>query len=377
MAKHNAENERLKRDYYRMLKEGKGYDEASIDHALQAIHRFECSTRFKPFSRFHVEQAIAFKRWLPEQLNERTGKPLAKATLMSTMRALRDFFLWLGGQRGFRSRISYGDASYFRLSEKETRAAQRPNSKAVPSIEEIEAALRAMPTATPLQRRDRAVIAFTILTGTRDNATASLKLRHLNLDERLLFQDPHEVRTKASKTIRTWFFPVGCGAEDIVSDWVRELRRDHGWGEGDPLFPAPQMGFDEERQFAVVGLSRNQWASADPIRRVFREAFEAAGIPYFNPHSFRSTLAVLGERVCRTPEEFKAWSQNLGHEQVSTTFTSYGAVPAHRQAEIIRGLTSQPKVTVDDLAERLARAGLKLTALEGNEPSAERARMSA
>ena len=34
-----------------------------------------------------------------------------------------------------------------------------------------------------------------------------------------------------------------------------------------------------------------------------------AGFPYFNPHSFRSTLARLGEKVCRNAEDLKAWSQ--------------------------------------------------------------------
>jgi hypothetical protein len=67
-----------------------------------------------------------------------------------------------------------------------------------------------------------------------------------------------------------------------------------------------------------------------------------------NPHSLRKTLAQLGERLCRTQEEFKAWSQNLGHEQVLTTFSSYGQVAADRQAELIRRLgqrqwTSAPK----------------------------------
>jgi integrase/recombinase XerD len=61
-------------------------------------------------------------------------------------------------------------------------------------------------------------------------------------------------------------------------------------------------------------------------------------LAYANPHSFRKTLAQLGERTCRTPEEFKAWSQNLGHEQVLTTFSSYGQVAADRQAELIRRL---------------------------------------
>jgi hypothetical protein len=61
-------------------------------------------------------------------------------------------------------------------------------------------------------------------------------------------------------------------------------------------------------------------------------------LPYFNPHSLRKTLARLGEQACKTPEEFKAWSQNLGHEQVLTTFTSYGAVRTDRQGDIIRSL---------------------------------------
>ena len=64
-----------------------------------------------------------------------------------------------------------------------------------------------------------------------------------------------------------------------------------------------------------------------------------AGLPYFNPHSFRNTLVHLGQEVCRTPEEFKAWSQNLGHEKPLTTFLSYGEIEGHRQGEIIRRLS--------------------------------------
>jgi hypothetical protein len=46
----------------------------------------------------------------------------------------------------------------------------------------------------------------------------------------------------------------------------------------------------------------------------------------------------------------KAWSQNLGHADVLTTFTSYGNVPAHRQGELIRALSepSPQSGTLDD-----------------------------
>jgi integrase len=57
---------------------------------------------------------------------------------------------------------------------------------------------------------------------------------------------------------------------------------------------------------------------------------------HFNPHSFRKTLALLGGDLCETAEHYKAWSQNLGHDHVLTTFTSYGDVSSYRQAEIMR-----------------------------------------
>jgi len=88
-------------------------------------------------------------------------------------------------------------------------------------------------------------------------------------------------------------------------------------------------------------LDRKHWSNAGPIRAIFKTAFAAADLPYFNPHSFRKTLALLGGELCETPEQYKAWSQNLGHEHVLTTFTSYGNVSSHRQAEIIRAMASQ------------------------------------
>ena len=108
------------------------------------------------------------------------------------------------------------------------------------------------------------------------------------------------------------------------------------WGDDDPLFPATELAHDAERRFVPAGLKREHWSNAGPIRKVFRSAFERAGIPYCGPHSVRKTLARLGERLCKTPEEFKAWSQNLGHESVMTTFNSYGQVPLGRQEELIR-----------------------------------------
>ncbi len=94
----------------------------------------------------------------------------------------------------------------------------------------------------------------------------------------------------------------------------------------------------------VGALERAHWLTTTPIRRIFGDAFERAGLPYYRPHSFRHTLASLGEQLCQIPEEFKAWSQNLGHDSPPITFTSYGTVPFTRQAEIIRRLRTRDQL---------------------------------
>ena len=163
-----------------------------------------------------------------------------------------------------------------------------------------------------------------------------------------MFQDAREVQTKFSKTFTTYFFPVGDDVKAIIFDWVRYLKEDCKFGNDDPLFPKTLMGLDADQNFEAVGLSREHWSNASPIRQIFRDGFDLAGLPYFNPHSFRNTLVNLGKTLCKSPEEFKAWSQNLGHEEVLTTFINYGAVEIGRQSEIFKQfgeLRSEPSLS--------------------------------
>lgn len=359
MPTHNPENERIKRRYFAYLKEARRYSEASLDGVAKALHRFETYTCFKSFNAFHIEQAVAFKRHLAGQRNSKTDEPLSKATLHTTLNALRAFFQWLAGQPGFRSRISYSDADYFNLSEKEARVARATRERPAPSLEQIRHVIDSMPSGTEIERRDRALIAFTLLTGARDAAIASAKLKHVDMAAGRFDQDAREVRTKFSKSFPTYFFPVGEEIHGIVNDWITYLRQDKLWGPDDPLFPATLVAQGADRQFGAAGLTRKHWASAEPIRRIFKAAFALAGLPYYNPHSFRSTLASLGQRLCRTPEEFKAWSQNLGHEKVMTTFASYGKVDYTRQAEIIRGLGTEPEGLETDISEEMVTRALR------------------
>lgn len=349
MTKHNAANERVKRDYYRYLKEAKGRDEATIDAVAKSLARFEDSTGRKEFRRFHREQAVAFKRRLADAVNARTGERLSKATMLSTLRDLRAFFFWLAHLPGFKSHIAYADADYFNLSDKDVAVARGRREKKVPTLAQVDHVLSVMPTDTIVQRRDRALVAFTMLTGTRVTALTSLRLSHVDIASGYVDQDARTVRTKFAKTFQTYFMPVSEQALGIVAEWHAELSADVRRGPDDALFPSTAIALDAAGGFAAAGLHRHGWSTSEPVREIFRRAFASAGLPYFNPHSFRDMLVRHAMTLDLSPEAMKAWSQNLGHGDVLTTFTSYGAVPSHRQGKLVR--SSQASAHCDLLAD--------------------------
>jgi integrase len=354
MIKRNGPNERVKRRYLQYLKEVKGRDEASLDAVAKAIDRFEDHGRNRDFKKFHVERVRAFKAHLVSTRSARTGDPLSASTVHSTLAALKGFFVWLSQQRGYRSHMNIADAEYFNPPDNLSRVATARRYKACLTIKQVRAMLDAMPDASEIQRRDRAVIAFAVLSGARDRAIISFRLKHIDVENQLIEQDARQVRTKRAKTFSTWFFPVGDDIRAIVVDWISFLRVEKGFGPDDPLFPKSKVAHGEDLEFCAAGLDREPWANANPVRSIFKEACALAGLPYFNPHSIRNTLVQLAFELKLDAERFKAWSQNLGHENCLTTFSSYGEIQPSRQAEIIRCL-GQPVSASEQLSPDMLR----------------------
>ena len=353
MPKYCSENEKVKRAYTFYLEAASGKQSATIDTALRAITRFEQSTGLRSFSKFTIEQARSFRARLVEP--NANGKLLSAATVSTTLKHLRNFFLWLSREPGYRSKLNPNDAQYFNPSDQDRRIAGARREGPVPSLDEIKRVLAAMPSQSVVEKRDRALVACAILSGARDGAMITFRLKHIDLAAGTIFQDGREVKTKRRKTFTSHFFPVGPEPLEVVADYVHMLIGELHFGPDDPLFPATQIGRSADRGFAAMGLTRQPWSSGAPVRKVFRDAFAAVGLPYAKPHSYRKTLVRLGQRLCRTPEEWKAWSQNMGHESEATTFVGYGEVSSHRQGEIMTALAG-PRLT------RLA--GLNIDALE-------------
>lgn len=359
MPEFNPVNELIKKQYEEALIHGRCRDPKTVKAVWDAITLFERFMERADFKTFNSEQAKGFKKWLEKQTNK-DGELLSLSTVRGILNNIREFFLWLAIHPKYVRKIDGRAVEYLRLSNNDNRAARASREKVPPSIEELDKTLTAMPDATDIEKRDKAIFAFMMLTCVRDDALVSLRMKDVNIDQKTLWQDPKHVRTKFRKGIVTAFVSAPIpNAEAIFIDWYAYARDVLGFGHNDPLFPQTLViSSAKTLTFEVKGLSRDPWASAAPIREIFKKAFAAVGLPYFNPHLLRNTIVQWAEKNC-TPYEFKAISQNLGHEHAMTTYNSYGKLPARAQIEAIINLgkvnTDMNAMPTDKLLAELAR----------------------
>jgi integrase len=205
-----------------------------------------------------------------------------------------------------------------------------------------------MPVDTVVQRRDRALIAFLFLTGSREGAAITLRLGHIDLLHKCVQFDGRSVDTKFGKSFTTSFYPFDPIFEEALKTWIVELRDVHLFSDSDPLFPKTHVALGTSRRFEADGITRYPWSGPSSAAKIFKQAFARVRLPPFSPHRVRDTIAEMARHHCRTPEDYKAWSQNMGHDDVLTTFRSYGAVSPGRQVELMKRFRSRGPLTDDD-----------------------------
>lgn len=332
----NPKNERVKNKYFKYLLTAKQKNIKSVDSSRKALMKFEEFSHFADFTAFNPDVAIAFKEYLLMQTSKQRGEPFSQHTLNSILKNVRDFFEWLAFESNYKKYIKQTDIAYLKPSLKEMSMVRKQGFVNFASLDEIYKVIFNMPFETDIQKRDRAIISFTLLTGVRDGTLKGFKLKHVNLEKELLHQDPKEVETKFSKEIYTFFFPVDFRIKQIFIDYYNFLTKEKGFTSNDPLFPKLESVVSNEGLPLPPVMTKEHYRSITSIRQVFKEDFIKAGVPYHSPHTFRHTLVVYGEEICKSPEEFKAWSQNLGHEHVSTTFTSYGKLEVYKQGIVMK-----------------------------------------
>ena len=339
MTKVNPKNARHRHDWRKELE--RDDSPSTIDQKLAALACFEEATDYIDFDKITVEAVDIFIKFVIQ-------RPTRSRTNVATVNSVKTFFQWMVMDERIKGKIARKPINALRLKRKDRTASKARKARSIATIAQIEATVKAMPKTTAIERRNRALIAFTLVSGARDGAIISMRVKHVDLINKRVEQDPNEVDTKAGKQIHTVFFPVGEFFIQEVEDYIDYLKSEQGFTAQDYLFTSTARGRNEIDQFCNVGITKERWAKAQPMRDVFRKAFEAADLPYFNPHSFRKTLMALAYEMELSGEEIKAWSQNLGHAKLDTSVNNYGPVSLDRQRMRMLAMHGKRQPSNDD-----------------------------
>ena len=355
MVKPNIKNERIKRKFFRWLKEADGCCDSTINNIEKAILVYEEFIKCADFSKFNPSKAIEFKKWLRKR--EYRGKVISLTTYHTYLRYLRKFFSWLSWQSGYKSKITPDIISYLKISEKEERIATQYIPRNYPSLEYVIKLTDSIKINSEIDLRDRALISFALLSGMRDQAIATLPLGCFDEETLIINQNPKQgVQTKFSKYIPSTLLNFHDKLLNYIKEWIKHLKA-RGFGSQDPLFPRSKLEQGKDNlSFEPSGkVEPVFWKGTGRIREIFKKRSQEAGLPYHPPHTFRHLAIDLTLKQCKTGEQIKAISQNFGHNHIATTLSSYANYEPQRLTEILKNMdfSGEPTETDDSKIKRI------------------------
>lgn len=337
-------NEQLKRRFYNWLKASKQFSDDTIHSHEKAIWLWEDFSNKADFGSFNMTKAKEFQEWLKNKKKINSEENISMSYCYDNLRHLQVFFDWLSKQSGYKSKINQTAIDYLNLTRKEVREATQPKSVKYPTIEEIKTVVENIKGKTEIEMRDKALFSVAFLTGARITAIMTLPMESFDKKELVIYQDPAlGVKTKFSKKIISVLIPFGYKeALNYFIEWFDYLQKEKGFKPTDPIFPATKIenGKENISYYNTGEVEAKFLKNSSSLRKIFEKRFKQAGIEYYHPHTFRHFWVKEISKLPLTEEEKKALSQNLGHENVGTTFGSYGygKIEENRQIEIIRNV---------------------------------------
>ena len=233
---------------------------------------------------------------------------------------------------------------YLNLSKADVKIATQPRNVEIPSLEDIKTVIEGIQGSSEIEKRDRALISLMFLTGARISAVRTLPIKSFNKDKLVIDQNPaFGVKTKFSKRIITPLISY-LYKEPLnhFLEWFDYLEGKKGFKPDDPMFPATKIenGVENLSYYNTGQVEPVFWKSSSSPSKIIEKRFEQAGVKHYKPHAIRHSLIKRLSKLSLTEEQKKAISQSLGHEDVRTTFGSYGygKIDEDKQIDIIKNI---------------------------------------
>jgi len=189
------------------------------------------------------------------------------------------------------------------------------------------------------------LISFTLLSGMRDREMINIPIECFYPQNLEIFHTPKKIKgIKGKGTYQSYLFRFDEKMIGYVLDWYDYLVKIKTYPLTAPLFPRNKVEqCENSKAFTCNTFEPEFWKTTTPIREIFKQRFEEAGMEYYSPHTFRHTGNRIIKNACKSIEEFQAVSQNFGHRHMSTTFSAYAKIPAYQVQDIIANLDFSSK----------------------------------
>lgn len=326
-SKYNPKNEEIKleyKDYLSTLKKDK-VKESTAKAKIASINLFDEVNGYIDFSEFSSTNGERFYTHL-------RSLDIGPSTRNNYLTNVKDFLYWYLNKakvKGKKQKIIDLDSLEPTLTDK--RLANRQEIVDFPTDEEIDK-IFALPAETMKEKRDRALIAFLILTASRISAAATATLKLVDLDKLRFYQDPLEgVHTKFDNYIITQFMEFNPECYLIVADWINTLKNDYGFDDASPLFP-------KIKEYAGHTEVEKTFIKDTAYNKLIEDIETKAGIEKYNPHAFRHYSIYTALEYARNGLQLKALSQNVGHAELETILEQYANMKPERYTVLIKDM---------------------------------------
>lgn len=327
-SKLNAKNEKIKdkyRVYLKNFRNPKLADE-TIEQKIASIRMYEEFTKYKDFKEFNAEVGIAVYEWLKDSDSRSIGTALKHAD------NIRVFLDWYFLNHKVPRKKQQQALCVLYARDEDRRLANRLTFVEFPNQEEFDKLIDFEET-TPEDKRDKALIVFMLISSARIGAIITSKIDSLDIKKMIYKQDPLEdVATKRSKYIVTKLLMFKKEYFEVIKNWVNYLKNEHNFCDKDPLFPNIKNyagGIIADKKFTLTENS---------VNKMLEKRCKQAGIPKYHPHAIRHFSTYSCNERAYNGLQLKAFSQNMGHENISTTLEKYANMPAEQYISIIEDI---------------------------------------
>jgi len=339
------------------LKEAKGRKSNTVYRKISIIVDFEDFIDKCDFEIFNEKIAMQYKSYLND--SKWKGEPISKKTALNKLTTIKDFYIWLKKQKGYKSKINESDIEYLNLdlgtmhSIRTTQALQQ-----IPDIVHVGKLIDSIEIENDVDKRDKALIAFMLLSGMRIGSIISIKLKDFDKNKLTITINTMDGRnSKFGKANIVRLLVFDSAILEPIIEWFNYLVGDRGFNLNDPLFPMTDVkNIPDGNVLQANNVKPEFWKRAGAINKILKDRAANANLQYYRPHLFRGLHTSLALSMAKDGKEILAISRNLGHNSVNTTISFYGYMDFSIRIETLSKIDFEKrrKENSDDIGEKVS-----------------------